>query len=181
MMRSTILLIALFGASAASVQALENPALLPEDHFVVEGINNNVQQQQGNSGLRGLTHADGGGGGWGNHEGCPTDEKYSATCLESCMPPYPYCTKLSAEEWVKKAIDGSSRCCAADGDLSECKCPVKDSECFLSKIKSHCEGIEMCKAQQQQVLALLEEQMRDGVDAVDSSVERLQVSENGFN
>ena len=111
-------------------------------------------------------------GGAGCHKGCPVDddENFDVRCLEAAMPPYPICTKLSPAEWVKKAVDGSSRCCG--DDLSECKCPVKDSEIFLNKIQAHCDGIEICKPQ----LLALETAGNEFV-----SVERLEAAEIGPN
>jgi hypothetical protein len=140
------ILVALLGTAFAA--AANND--MPEDHIVVDGMNGHGRRL-----MR---------GGGGNHEGCPTDDSFDPKCLESVMPPYPICTKLPASEWVKKGIDGASRCCG--DDLSECKCPVKDSEKFLNKIGAHCEGIETCKTQ----FPALE---LEGV----SSVERVALSE----
>lgn len=126
LIRSSILL-ALLGAAVAA--AANND--MPDDHIVVDGVNGHGRR---------LVR-----GGSENHEGCPTDDSFDPKCLESVMPPYPICNKLPASEWVKKGIDGASRCCGED--LSECKCPVKDSEKFLDKIGPHCEGIKTCTTQ----------------------------------
>ena len=151
-MRPVLSIVALLSANAAITAALE----IPEDHIVVDGL-----EYYGHG--RRLTR-----GGADCHKGCPVndDENFDVKCLEAAMPPFPMCTKLTPAEWVKKAVDGSSRCCG--DDLSECKCPVKDSERFLNKIQAHCDGIEICKSQ----LLALETAGNEFV-----SVERLEAAE----
>jgi hypothetical protein len=149
MMRS-VLLAALFVGASAATAALE----MPEDHVVVDI----------STGGRRLTR------GSDCHKGCPKDDSYDPKCLASAMPPYPICTRQTPAEWVKKAIDGASRCCG--DDLSDCKCPVKESDHFLSKIGAHCDGIEICKLQ---VMAM----ELEGVDG--ASMERLEMANNGPN
>ena len=45
------------------------------------------------------------------------------------------------------AIDGSTRCCdgeAAAADMSECRCPKKDTAKFLDAIGDWCKGVASC-------------------------------------
>lgn len=147
---SFVALTLMIGDSASSDKAME----MPEDHIFVKGMN--IQH-----GRRRLTQ--------GIHTGCPVDDQYDPKCLEAAMPPFPICTKLTTDEWVKKAMGGSyDRCCGEDNDLSECKCPVKTSEKFLNKIGAHCDGLEICKSQ---VLAM--EELLVAPEA--ASVERMEV------
>ena len=120
-----LFLLTWLGAVTAETASLE----LPENHIVVDGVNDHRRRM-----TRG-----------GCHHGCPKDDRFDPQCLANAMPPYPICTKKTAQEWVESAIDGASRCCGKD--LSECKCPVKDSEKFLNKIASHCKGVALCKTQ----------------------------------
>jgi hypothetical protein len=73
---------------------------------------------------------------------CPTDDSYSAKCLESAIPPYPICLKASAKEWVEKSLVGHDDCCGED--MSTCKCPQKNSAKFVGKIGDWCAGVETC-------------------------------------
>jgi hypothetical protein len=46
------------------------------------------------------------------------------------------------ETFVQKAKEGSSRCCG--DDLTDCKCPKKDTPYFRNKIGAWCQGIQAC-------------------------------------
>mmetsp|Transcript_4651 Transcript_4651/g.6049 ORF Transcript_4651/g.6049 Transcript_4651/m.6049 type:complete len:144 (-) Transcript_4651:251-682(-) len=73
---------------------------------------------------------------------CPRDDSYPPSCLDNVIPPWPICLFKSVDEWVEKAQDGASRCCGYD--LSECKCPKKDTDQFLDKIDAWCDGVDTC-------------------------------------
>ena len=73
---------------------------------------------------------------------CPTDDSYLPSCAENVIPPWPICKSKSFDEWVEKARDCASRCCG--GDLSECKCPKKDTDKFLDRIDEWCDGVYSC-------------------------------------
>lgn len=75
---------------------------------------------------------------------CPTDDSYDAKCLKSVIPPWPMCLGHDVPYWVSKAKDGATRCCKDNGDLSECRCPKKDTEKFQTKIGEWCEDIATC-------------------------------------
>ena len=69
------------------------------------------------------------------------------------MPPYPICCseKRTVQEWVDNAIDAATRCCKADGDLSECMCPVKDTDKFIDNIGNYCDAVDICEADEQSI------------------------------
>ena len=147
-------------ATATTSASISVEDIMPEDHIVIDGdgtMHPSFRRRLGGSSSS---------SGAGCHKGCPTDKKYDPKCLEAAMPPYPICSKLSADEWVRKAIDGSSRCCGGD-DISNCRCPVKTSDRFRNRIGGHCEGVEICKMQ---VLAM---ELAEADDAA-TTVERLQ-------
>lgn len=73
---------------------------------------------------------------------CPTSDDYSHECLEHVLPPWPICLSNDAEYFVEKAKDSVPRCCS--DDLSECRCPKKDTPKFLDKIDDYCEGVQKC-------------------------------------
>ncbi|KAL7461659.1 hypothetical protein ACHAXS_002069 [Conticribra weissflogii] len=73
---------------------------------------------------------------------CPTDEQFNAECLASVTPPFPICLKKSAAEWVAQAQDAAPRCCG--DDKSACRCPVKGTSEFSSKIDGYCAGVASC-------------------------------------
>ena len=75
---------------------------------------------------------------------CPTSDDYSPECIDAISPPWPICLLHSADYFVDSAIDSATRCCLEDGDLSECKCPKKDTAKFLNKIGDYCKGVEIC-------------------------------------
>jgi hypothetical protein len=73
---------------------------------------------------------------------CPTDDKYTAECLKSSIPPWPICLFHDAEYFVTQAKDGATRCCG--DDITECKCPKKDTEKFQGAIGDWCDGVKTC-------------------------------------
>uniref|UniRef100_A0A6V2FJ27 Uncharacterized protein n=1 Tax=Ditylum brightwellii TaxID=49249 RepID=A0A6V2FJ27_9STRA len=77
---------------------------------------------------------------------CPTDDSYSPECLKSVIPPWPICLFHDVPTFVEHSEDAATRCCKEDGDLSECKCPHKDSEKFIDHIDEWCEGVAACSA-----------------------------------
>ena len=58
---------------------------------------------------------------------------------------------LLVKEWVEYAVDTATRCCKADGDLSECMCPVKDTDKFLNNIGTYCDAVDFCEADEQSI------------------------------
>eukprot|EP00978_Attheya_sp_CCMP212_P012800 scaffold31989_cov54-Attheya_sp.AAC.3 len=75
---------------------------------------------------------------------CPTSEDYEPSCLKSSIPPWPICLLHGVDYWVHTAEDSATRCCAAD-DLSECKCPKKDTPDFQNLIGDWCNGVSKCR------------------------------------
>lgn len=75
---------------------------------------------------------------------CPTSSSYPQSCLSNIIPPWPICLTKNVTEWYNVSKDSSTRCCKDNGDLSECKCPHKDSAKFLDKIGDWCEGVKTC-------------------------------------
>jgi len=73
---------------------------------------------------------------------CPTSDDYSAECVENITPPWPICLLHTTDFWVDKAMDSATRCCG--DDLSECKCPKKDTRKFLDRIDDYCDGVATC-------------------------------------
>jgi hypothetical protein len=73
---------------------------------------------------------------------CPRSDDYSPECLDAITPPWPICLRHSSEEWVNIAIDSIPRCCG--DDLTNCKCPMKDSQYFLNRIDDYCDGADIC-------------------------------------
>jgi len=91
---------------------------------------------------------------WGKCWSCPTDDSYSDECVNGVMPPYPICCsekRTTVQEWVEYAVDTATRCCKADGDLSECMCPVKDTDKFLDNIGNYCDAVDICEADEQSI------------------------------
>jgi hypothetical protein len=76
---------------------------------------------------------------------CPTatDHEYPKECLANAIPPWPICLFHSVDYFVDKSLDAASRCCG-DDDISECKCPKKDTPEFLNKIGEWCHGVQTC-------------------------------------
>jgi hypothetical protein len=68
----------------------------------------------------------------------------------------------SSNEWVDKAIDSASRCCG--DDLSECKCPKKDTEKFFDKIDEYCNGVATCSEDKKKLIA---EKIEENLFAID--------------
>mmetsp|Transcript_13566 Transcript_13566/g.25453 ORF Transcript_13566/g.25453 Transcript_13566/m.25453 type:complete len:163 (+) Transcript_13566:499-987(+) len=90
---------------------------------------------------------------------CPTSDDYSPECLDPITPPWPICLRHSSEEWVDIAIDSIPRCCG--DDLSECKCPMKDSRYFASKIDEYCDAAEVCKNEEKRAFVQKVEKVAD--------------------
>ncbi len=82
---------------------------------------------------------------------CPTDDGYPQSCLDKVIPPWPICKFGSVDQFVEKAKDGASRCCGTD--LSECKCPKKDTDKFLNEIGAWCDGVSTCDENHKQKYA----------------------------
>jgi hypothetical protein len=99
---------------------------------------------------------------WLAYFDCPTSDDYSPQCLEIVTPPWPICLLKSSHEWVDKAIDSASRCCG--DDLSECKCPKKDTEKFLDKIDEYCNGVATCSEDKKKLIA---EKIEENFFAID--------------
>mmetsp|Transcript_27286 Transcript_27286/g.41063 ORF Transcript_27286/g.41063 Transcript_27286/m.41063 type:complete len:145 (-) Transcript_27286:75-509(-) len=83
---------------------------------------------------------------------CPSVDDYIAEngnytyeCVDSSIPPYPLCLLHSVEYFIESAIASSDRCCDFS-DLSECKCPIKESWWWKMKMGSWCEDIASCPA-----------------------------------
>jgi len=94
----------------------------------------------GDCSKREATHRDG-------SSSCPKDDTISQTCLDKILPPYPICLSRTAAEWVDHAKDSATRCCG--NDLSQCKCPVKDTQPFQAKIGDYCKAVtEDCSKQE---------------------------------
>jgi hypothetical protein len=74
---------------------------------------------------------------------CPTSDQYDPLCLTNALPPWPICLFHDVDYFVAKAKDGATRCCVGD-DLSECRCPKKDTPEFLDKIGDWCDGVQKC-------------------------------------
>ncbi len=74
---------------------------------------------------------------------CPTSDSYPESCLDSVLPPWPICKFKTVDDWVACSQDSATRCCG--DDLSECKCPKKDTEAFLDKIGDWCAGVATCE------------------------------------
>uniref|UniRef100_A0A7S1VJ52 Uncharacterized protein n=1 Tax=Grammatophora oceanica TaxID=210454 RepID=A0A7S1VJ52_9STRA len=75
---------------------------------------------------------------------CPKDDSYPTTCTRSAIPPWPICLIKDVKGFVAKSQDGATRCCKTD--LSECKCPKKDTDKFKDEIESWCADIATCDA-----------------------------------
>lgn len=73
---------------------------------------------------------------------CPTDDSYPQSCLDSAIPPWPICKFHTAESWVDSAKDSATRCCG--DDISECKCPKKDTQRFQDRIDEWCDAVLTC-------------------------------------
>ena len=73
---------------------------------------------------------------------CPTSDSYPQTCLDNVIPPWPICKLGSVDHWVEHAKDGATRCCG--DDLSQCRCPKKDTKTFLDTIGAWCDGVSTC-------------------------------------
>jgi hypothetical protein len=76
---------------------------------------------------------------------CPEPENptYSKECYEATAPPPFVCKNLKPDDWVQAALDSYPRCC--EGDLTACKCPVKDWTFFKARIGDYCARVEICK------------------------------------
>jgi hypothetical protein len=113
----------------------------------IETTNHRYQHHHdGNMKMEGIDHHHHHGTFWHQQDkegsDCPTDDNYGAKCLESAMPPYPICLKMTAKEWVEKAIARHDNCCG--DDLGTCKCPVKGTPKFMAKISDRCAGVDTC-------------------------------------
>lgn len=73
---------------------------------------------------------------------CPTSDQYDPECLKNAIPPWPICLFHDVDYFVEKSKDGASRCCT--DDLTECRCPKKDTPQFLDQIEGWCQGIQKC-------------------------------------
>mmetsp|Transcript_43851 Transcript_43851/g.93256 ORF Transcript_43851/g.93256 Transcript_43851/m.93256 type:complete len:124 (+) Transcript_43851:32-403(+) len=75
---------------------------------------------------------------------CPNDHAIPAECLEAVTPPFPFSKKGTAREWVEKAIDSATRCCADEsgGHIDGCRCPVWNWRGFRSKMLEYCDAVE---------------------------------------
>ena len=74
---------------------------------------------------------------------CPKSSYYSSECLDAITTPYPICFCHTSEDWVNIDFDSIPRCC--ETNLSECRCPVKDSKYFLNKSGNYCKGADICR------------------------------------
>ena len=72
---------------------------------------------------------------------CPSDPAFGE-CQNKLQPPFPICCKKTVAEWIESAKDSATRCCG--GDLTDCKCPVKDKPKFLNKIPDYCSAVAAC-------------------------------------
>eukprot|EP00986_Skeletonema_menzelii_P001625 scaffold431_cov142-Skeletonema_menzelii.AAC.14 len=81
--------------------------------------------------------------GWGECPKPEADAKYSDACYKATQPPSFVCNNMTPDEWVEKALESYPRCCA--GDLTECKCPVKDYWFFKNKIDDYCAKVGICE------------------------------------
>jgi hypothetical protein len=73
---------------------------------------------------------------------CPTSDAYGPACLRSAIPPWPICKFKTVDAFVEHAKDSATRCCG--DDLSECKCPKKDTPEFMEAIDNWCKGVASC-------------------------------------
>jgi|EP01083_Nonionella_stella_P088805 hypothetical protein len=92
---------------------------------------------------------------------CPTDDSIDPACLDSAIPPWPICKFGTVDDFVSKAKDGATRCCG--DDISECKCPKKDTDAFLDKITSWCDGVSKCPSDTTEDAAITIEDTEDAV------------------
>ena len=95
---------------------------------------------------------------------CPTTDDYSEECLIYALPPWPICLFHDANYFVAKSIDGASRCC--QDDLTECRCPKKDSPKFLDQIGGWCKGVQACKKNNAEIDSTEGKVHDDGLDGV---------------
>ena len=58
---------------------------------------------------------------------------------------------MTVQDWVEKAVDSATRCCKDDGELSECMCPVKDTDKFMDNIGNYCDAVDICQADEQSI------------------------------
>lgn len=78
---------------------------------------------------------------------CPYDDTLPLECIKNIIPPWPICLFHDIDYFRKVAIDGSTRCCdgeAAAADMSECRCPKKDTTKFVDSIGDWCKGVASC-------------------------------------
>ena len=78
---------------------------------------------------------------------CPYDDTLPLECIKNIIPPWPICLFHDIDYFRRVAIDGSTRCCdgeAAAADMSECRCPKKDTAKFLDSIGDWCKGVASC-------------------------------------
>mmetsp|Transcript_1890 Transcript_1890/g.2619 ORF Transcript_1890/g.2619 Transcript_1890/m.2619 type:complete len:122 (+) Transcript_1890:123-488(+) len=74
---------------------------------------------------------------------CPKDDSLPKPCQEAITPPWPICLFHSTDYFLAKSIKGYNRCCNPD-DLSECRCPRKDTTSFQKHIGEWCEKVSSC-------------------------------------
>lgn len=98
---------------------------------------------------------------------CPTDESLSDEC-SALVPPFPICCNgnKTVADWADYSIDAADRCCKVSNDLSECNCPVKESEKFLDHIEDFCFGVGACLESNNQP-DVLEANLRGGLDVME--------------
>ena len=73
---------------------------------------------------------------------CPTDDSYGSACLRSVIPPWPICKFRTIPDFIEHAKESATRCCG--DDLSDCKCPKKDTDKFMQDIGPWCQGVASC-------------------------------------
>jgi len=86
----------------------------------------------------------------GSSDACPDKpDNVAQECYDAIMFPSFVCERSNFEtiaEYIADARDEATRCCITDDnpDRSECRCPEKDDEEFLSKIDAWCAGVASC-------------------------------------
>lgn len=78
---------------------------------------------------------------------CPYDDTLPIECIKNIIPPWPICLFHDIDYFRRVALDGATRCCdgeSAAADMSECRCPKKDTTKFVDSIGAWCKGVASC-------------------------------------
>mmetsp|Transcript_34557 Transcript_34557/g.101559 ORF Transcript_34557/g.101559 Transcript_34557/m.101559 type:complete len:132 (+) Transcript_34557:157-552(+) len=78
---------------------------------------------------------------------CPDDPSLPIGCLKNIIPPWPICLFHDVDYFRRVALDGATRCCDGEdaaADMSECRCPKKDTAKFVDSIGDWCKGVASC-------------------------------------